>query len=136
MSTQTTESAAKLLAQVAEDERLANGATPGPWEAYSRDISGRVDSDKSSGLGWDIDGPPEPRLRGQFANGHDAILIAASRAIVPTRAAQMRVLAQTMQSVIGFLRSDQYDYEARCDIASGALADCLAAAVKIGDADE
>ena len=30
------------------------------------------------GLGWDIEGPPEPMLRGQFAKAADAKLAAAA----------------------------------------------------------
>ena len=55
--------------------------TPGPWKAYALDVGndGTKDSwDLGAGLGWDIDGPPEPQLRGQFAKAADAYLIAAA----------------------------------------------------------
>ena len=56
--------------------------TPGPWKAVPRDVDadkpGNMDIGESSGLGWDIEGPPEPQLRGQFAKGSDAQLIAAA----------------------------------------------------------
>ena len=56
--------------------------TPGPWNAVPRDVDadkpGNMDIGESSGLGWDIEGPPEPQLRGQFAKGSDAQLIEAA----------------------------------------------------------
>lgn len=73
-----------------EIDRLVVAATEGPWEAYSRDVSGRLDSEAVSGLGWEIEGPPEPRLRGQFARGEDAILMARSRTLVPALVAALR----------------------------------------------
>jgi hypothetical protein len=36
------------------------------------------DQDECCGLGWEIIGPPEPQLRGQFARAADARLIAAA----------------------------------------------------------
>ena len=50
--------------------------TPGPWIARSR--HNYPDRDECCGLGWEIEGPPEPQLRGQFAKAADAYLIAAA----------------------------------------------------------
>ena len=58
-------------------------ATPEPWEARCRDSSHKLDSARWSGLGWEIDGPPEPMLRGQFERGEDAIFVAHARTYYP-----------------------------------------------------
>ena len=50
--------------------------TPKPWVAVPR--HGNHDKDEMSGLGWDIEGPPEPMLRGQFALAADAHKAAAA----------------------------------------------------------
>ena len=52
--------------------------TPGPWTASARHYSNDGTQDEMSGLGWEIEGPPEPSLRGQFAKAADAYLIAAA----------------------------------------------------------
>ena len=52
--------------------------TPGPWMACHRSINAKGWEDEQSGLGWEIMGPPEPLLRGQFAKASDARLIAAA----------------------------------------------------------
>lgn len=61
--------------------QLAEQATPGPWRAYHRDIGNPSNDpskdDSSCGLGWELEGPPEPMLRGRFASGYDACLIAS-----------------------------------------------------------
>ena len=46
--------------------------TPGPWGLWSR---GGGDG---SLFGWDLDGPPEPQMRGTFAKYEDALLAAAA----------------------------------------------------------
>ena len=51
--------------------------TPGPWKALHRHVRGKH-TDEVNGLGWDIFGPPEPMLRGQFARAADAHLVAAA----------------------------------------------------------
>ena len=54
--------------------------------------------DEMSGLGWEIDGPPEPMLRGQFAKAADAHLIAASPEML---AALERVKANAIATKVG-----------------------------------
>lgn len=46
--------------------------TPGPWGILSRG------ADDGTLFGWDLDGPPEPAMRGTFANYADATLAAAA----------------------------------------------------------
>lgn len=62
--------------------QLAEKATPGPW-VLSRRFALNKDRDISkedpAGLGWEVEGPPEPILRGQFKRGYDALFIAVSR---------------------------------------------------------
>ena len=55
--------------------------TPGPWRAVPRSSICDAPSEGKDGLGWDIEGPPEPMLRGQFAKGSDARLVAAAPAM-------------------------------------------------------
>ena len=45
--------------------------TPGPWMAYPRHCDNDGTQDQMAGLGWDIEGPLEPQLRGQFAKAGD-----------------------------------------------------------------
>jgi hypothetical protein len=54
--------------------------TPGPWRATHRHTGGPFgpDVNEMGGLGWVIEGPPEASLRGQFARGADAFLVAAA----------------------------------------------------------
>ena len=52
--------------------------TPGPWRAVHRHAHGGPDDDERAGLGWEIEGPAEPMLRGQFARAADARLVAAA----------------------------------------------------------
>jgi hypothetical protein len=51
--------------------------TPGPWIAKHRHSEAKATDDEIYGLGWYIEGPPEP-MRGQFAKAADARLIAAA----------------------------------------------------------
>ena len=48
--------------------------TPGPWGLLSRG----ADGDGGELFGWDLDGPPEPAMRGTFALYADAKLAAAA----------------------------------------------------------
>lgn len=52
--------------------------TPGPWRAVHRFIGAGPHDDEVAGLGWEVEGPPEPDGRGQFAKAADAHLIAAA----------------------------------------------------------
>ena len=63
---------------------LCDAATKGPWTSRHRHCDGdpRHD-DEMSGLGLEVDGPPEPMLRGQFERAADAAFIAASRTLLP-----------------------------------------------------
>lgn len=63
--------------------------TPGPWTAKCRSCDG-IDDPL---LGWEILGPPDA-LRGQFALGDDARLIAAAPEM-------LTVLEKLMQSSLG-----------------------------------
>ena len=52
--------------------------TPEPWRARPRNVNNDGTQDAMAGLGWDIEGPPEPALRGQFQLAGDAYMAAAS----------------------------------------------------------
>lgn len=52
--------------------------TPGPWKAKHRHRYASPTDDEYAGVGWDIEGPPEPMFRGQFEKAADAYLIAAA----------------------------------------------------------
>ena len=51
--------------------------TPGPWKARARCVTNDGTQDEMAGLGWNIEGPPEPS-RGQFSKAADAYLVAAA----------------------------------------------------------
>ena len=52
--------------------------TPGPWTVRHRCVDKSPYDDESCGLGLEVDGPPEPQLRGRFARAADAHLVAAA----------------------------------------------------------
>lgn len=80
MTERTPEETTKWLDEV---EARCEAATPAPWEACPRHVHNTGDQDEMSGLGWEVDGPPEPMLRGQFSKAGDAIFIAHARTDVP-----------------------------------------------------
>jgi hypothetical protein len=59
--------------------QLKARATPGPWRVSHRAYGCDENDDESAGLGLEIEGPPEPGLRGQFARSADAQLVAFVR---------------------------------------------------------
>ena len=61
---------------ITELTALLADATPGPWTVNHRHIAGSENDDEMSGLGLEIEGPPEPILRGQFSRSADARLAA------------------------------------------------------------
>ena len=53
--------------------------TPGNWHAQQvQSFPSDPDSEIPSGLGWTIEGPPQPLTTGQFAKAADAHMAAAS----------------------------------------------------------
>lgn len=52
--------------------------TPGPWVVSHRCSGAGWHDDETFGLGWELEGPPEPMLRGMFAKAADAHLIASA----------------------------------------------------------
>lgn len=67
----------------------AAAATPGPWVEHGRHVQhdewlalGR-EVDDMSGLGCEVDGPPPPTLRGDYALHADAEFIAHAREDIP-----------------------------------------------------
>lgn len=52
--------------------------TPGPWTVTHRCFGAKPTDDEIVGLGWELEGPPEPMLRGQFSKAADAYLVAAA----------------------------------------------------------
>ncbi len=53
--------------------------TPAPWVASHRHCMGTDADDEISGLGWDIEGPPEPLLRGTYSKAADAQFVSLAR---------------------------------------------------------
>ena len=66
--------------------------TPGPWNACPRHVDNDGTQDEISGLGWDIEGPRQPQLRGQFAKAADAYLIAAAPDLLEAAEKAIRIL--------------------------------------------
>ena len=52
--------------------------TPGPWTVRHRCVDTSPYDDERCGLGLEVDGPPEPHLRGRFARAAAAHLVAAA----------------------------------------------------------
>jgi hypothetical protein len=76
--------------RLVEIEQRCAAATPGPWEAGAR--HDYEDQDEVSGCGWDVDGPPEPSLRGMFSNRADAKFIAHARTDIPALLSALRAV--------------------------------------------
>ena len=68
-------------------------STPGPWFARPRHVDNDGTQDEMGGLGWDIEGPPEPMLRGQFALAGDAYLVASAPLLKEINAELLAALA-------------------------------------------
>lgn len=83
--------------ELAAIEARATAATPGPWTASHRHVHGTPDNDEQSGLGLEIEGPPQASGRGQFARGADATFIAAAREDVPALVAEVRRLRALLE---------------------------------------
>ena len=88
--------------------------TPGPWRAVHRHSHGGADDDELAGLGWEIEGPAEPALRGQFARAADARLAAKA----PTLYEALREIA----SLAGGPNLDEGTVHIIADIAGETLA--------------
>ena len=78
--------------------------TPGPWRAKHRHSAAGPHDDELSGLGWEILGPEEPLLRGQFAKSADAHLIAA--------APELRAALEAAESALAIAASYRYAEQA------------------------
>ena len=78
--------------ELAEIGARAKAATRGPWQNSPRSCDWNPGDDERGGLGFDIEGPPEPQLRGQFSRWADAEFIAHARDDVPALVAEVRRL--------------------------------------------
>lgn len=65
------------MSKLAEIKELLAAVTPEPWVAVARHGDNDGTQDEMSGLGWDIEGPPQP-MRGQFSRCADAKFAAHS----------------------------------------------------------
>ena len=106
----------------ADRERLrairerAERATSGPWTASHRAVDRTADHDEcSGGLGLEVEGPPEPYLRGQFARAADAQFIAHARDDIPFLLDLAERQAERIEILIEALRfyADEHQYEDR-----------------------
>jgi hypothetical protein len=78
----------------------AEAATPGPWVATHRHSQCTADDDETSGLGLEIEGPPEAWNRGQFALGADALFIAHARTDIETLLAEVEQLRAALEELV------------------------------------
>ena len=94
--TTTQTPAERLLAQVADDERLAAAATPGPWEHEENEVLWKLMGSIGDGTFHGLQIAKCPKRGTPYAEYwpaiDDANFIAASRSIVPRQASQLRVL--------------------------------------------
>lgn len=83
MREQRTEVAGRIAQarQEKEEAEIASGVryrpTPPPWTAEHRHVHGTEKDDSIGGLGWEVKGPPDAPMRGQFARAADAHFAAA-----------------------------------------------------------
>ena len=57
---------------------LESEYTKGNWVAKARHVRNDGTQDEITGMGWDVEGPPVPLVRGQFTKAADAYLVAAA----------------------------------------------------------
>ncbi len=79
------------VSKLAEIKALLAAITPELWVAVARHSGNDGTQDEMSGLGWDIEGPPEP-MRGQFSRCADAQFAAHS----PEYVALLLAVVETM----------------------------------------
>ncbi len=81
-------------------KQLLAEATPLPWRLSGRDVHWERDPSISerSGLGYEIDGPPEASLRGQFEKYADAALIVAAVNRLPDYEAAVDALERVVNA--------------------------------------
>ena len=71
--------------------------TPRPWIAKPRSaLNDGAQDETLDGLGWDIDGPPQASLRGQYRKRADAFLAAAAPDLLAACEAVDRVIPYLM----------------------------------------
>ena len=99
--------------------------TPGPWKARHRHAYATPTSDAIGGLGWEIEGPPEP-MRGQFALAADAHLVAAAPETAAERDRLKESNAHLLEALKG-LRCIMSENHCTCD-------DCLTSKASALDA--
>lgn len=69
------------MSKLAEIKEFLAATTPEPWVAVARHCDNDGTQDEMDGLGWDVEGPPEP-MRGQFSRCADAQFMAHSKEFV------------------------------------------------------
>lgn len=90
-------------------------ATEGPWVESGRDVDhDRFVSEGKNpgsvcGLGCEVDGPPEPMLRGQFHKHADAAFIAHARQDIPALLRVAEAAARDMENCAG-CKADERGY--------------------------
>ena len=67
---------AREAAEIAAGTRYR--PTPEPWTPRHRSVGSDEKSDSIGGLGWEIEGPPEAPMRGQFGRAADAHFVGAT----------------------------------------------------------
>jgi len=90
-------------------EEMEGRATGGPWTPVHRCATSddtNPSHGESGGLGWELSGPPEPQLRGHYANGYDAHLISALR----NASKPLLAVVRAGEAVIATKRCDCYTY--------------------------
>lgn len=89
-------------------------STPGEWVATHRHSQCTADDDEQSGLGLEIQGPPEASNRGQFERGADARFIAHAHQDVPFLLAEIERLESVLRQIRdGDTPAADYDMDER-----------------------
>ena len=95
-----------------------SGHTPDPWIPSHRHAHATPASDELDGLGWEIDGPPKPLLRGRFALAADAYLTAAA----PEMLEALKSAESALAIAASYVHREQATMHAALDAARAAIA--------------
>lgn len=111
----------------------AEAATPGPWAETGRDvdhdilIAQGINPGDACGLGCEVEGPPEPMLRGQFDRHADASFIAHARQDIPALLAVAEAAARMKEHHGGIACAETSSWSDECEAAHEPLRAALAA---------
>ena len=100
------------------ERRRMSGHTSGPWTTYHRHSEASPHDDELDGLGWQLQGPEEPMLRGTFAKAADAYLVAAA----PDLLDALKRAESALAIAASYVNREQASMQRALDAARAAIA--------------